>query len=197
MTDPNPRHSDYPISADFLGRWSPGAFTGEGISETELLALFEAARWAPSSFNSQPWRFLYARRDTPAWPTFLGLLNSFNQSWAKNAAALIVVASNSVMTSPSGETSPQYSHSFDTGAAWMSLALEAYRKGWFAHAMVGFDIPRTAVELHVPPTFRVEAAIAIGRRGDKTLLPESLQARETPNGRNPLTAIAFEGGFPA
>ena len=79
------RIADFPIDSIFLDRWSPRAFTGEAIPEAELFSLFEAARWAPSSYNSQPWRFIYARRDTPAWERFLGLLIPYNRGWAKDA----------------------------------------------------------------------------------------------------------------
>src|SRR5471032_3585935 len=75
----NPRVADYPIHPQFTDRWSPRAFTGESIPVDTLLSFFEAARWSPSAYNSQPWRFLYARRDTPNWERFLGLLNEFNR----------------------------------------------------------------------------------------------------------------------
>jgi nitroreductase len=196
MTRANDRTADYPIAPLFLERWSPRAFTGEEISETELMTLFEAARWAPSSYNSQPWRFLYARRQTPPFARFLGLLNEFNQSWAKNASALVVVVSNSLMLPPRAEKPiPSHSHSFDAGAAWAQLALQGARSGWHAHAMVGFDIARTFAELNVPQGYRVEAAIAIGRWGDPASLPEALRAREQPSSRTPVADISFEGGF--
>ena len=83
MTNANSRTADYPIDPMFLERWSPRAFTGEPISETDLLTMLEAARWAASSYNSQPWRFIYARRDTPHWDRFLDLLVPHNQSWVK------------------------------------------------------------------------------------------------------------------
>ncbi len=198
MTDANARHADHPIDPLFLERWSPRAFTGEAIPEGELMTLFEAARWAPSSYNSQPWRFLYARRDTPAWPKFLGLLNEFNQSWAKNAAALVFLASNSLMTPPGSDKAvPSRTHSFDAGSAWMALALQATRSGWQAHGMVGADFERAFAELGVPHGYRVEAAIAVGRRGDPSMLPEPLRAREAPNDRLPLDRTVMEGGFRA
>jgi nitroreductase len=191
------RTSDYPIDPLFLERWSPRAFTGEGIEEAELLTLFEAARWAPSSYNAQPWRFLYARRDTPAWPRFLGLLNESNQLWAQRAAALVVIVSNSLMLPPGADKPvPSHTHSFDTGAAWAQLALQAVRRGWYAHGMIGFDVARAFATLNVPEGHRVEAAAAIGRRGDKSLLPERFQAREVPGDRVPLAQLALEGGFP-
>ena len=90
------------------------------------MILFEAARWAPSSYNSQPWRFLYARRGTAHWDKFLGLLNAFNQSWAKDASVLIILVSNSVMLPPGADKAvPSHSHSLDAGAAWENLALQA------------------------------------------------------------------------
>lgn len=196
MTRANTRTADHPIDALFLERWSPRAFTSEAISERELLTLLEAARWAPSSFNSQPWRFLYARRDTAPWPTFLGLLSEYNQSWAKNAAALVILASKTTLLPRGADKEvPSYTHSLDAGAAWANLALQATRSGWAAHGMAGFDVPRTAAELGVPAGYRVEVAIAIGRPGDKSLLPESLRAREQPSDRLPLSQLAREGRF--
>ena len=81
------RKADHPIDKLFLDRWSPRAMTGETVSDNDLMSLFEAARWAPSSYNHQPWRMLYARRDSEHWPLFFDLLVEFNQSWAKNAGA--------------------------------------------------------------------------------------------------------------
>ncbi len=195
-TTANGRTADYPIDPQFLQRWSPRAFTGEVISEAELMTILEAARWAPSSYNSQPWRFVYARRGTPHWEKLLGLLVPFNQSWAKEAGALVIVVSNSLMLPPNSDKPvPSHSHSFDTGAAWGYMALEAERIGWHTHGMVGFDIPRAFAELDVPEGHRVEAAVAIGRKGDKSILPEQLQAREVPSPRKPLSESVFEGGF--
>ncbi len=87
------RKANYPILPLILNRWSPRAMTGEEMTDEELMPLFEAARWSPSSYNNQPWRFIYAKRGTPAWKTFLNLMIEFNQSWTKNAAALVVVVS--------------------------------------------------------------------------------------------------------
>jgi nitroreductase len=196
MTHANSRTADHPIDPLFLERWSPRAFTDAPISEHDLLTLLEAARWAPSSFNSQPWRFLYARRHTQYWPQFLGLLSDYNQSWARNAAALLILVSKTTLLPRGAETEvPSYTHSLDAGAAWANLALQATRSGWAAHGMAGFDVPRTAVELGVPAGYRVEAAIAIGRPGDKAILPEPLRAREQPSDRLPLSQLAWEGGF--
>ncbi|MCK8784469.1 nitroreductase family protein [Roseomonas sp. NAR14] len=194
----NSRTAEHPIDPLFLERWSPRAFTGEEIAESDLLTMLEAGRWAASSYNSQPWRFLYARRGTAHWEKFLGLLNEFNRSWAKDASALVVLVSNSVMRPPGAEKDiPSHSHSMDAGNAIAQVMLQATRMGWYAHGMVGFDMDRAFAELNVPSGYRVEAAYAIGRKADKSKLPEGLQARETPSPRKPLAEIAFEGGFRA
>jgi len=198
MLTVNSRTADHKIDPIFLERWSPRAFNGEPISDADLHVLFEAARWAPSSYNSQPWRFLYARRDTPNWPKFLGLLNEFNQGWAKNAAAIVVLLSKKTMLPPGADKwVPSHSHSLDAGAAWSYLALQGARSGFITHAMVGIDLAKTATELKVPEDdYRVEMAFAIGKQGDKSILPEALQAREVPNSRNPQAQFCFEGDFP-
>jgi len=192
----NPRVSEYPIDPQFTQRWSPRAFNGEAITEETLLSFFEAARWAPSSFNSQPWRFLYARRDTPNWPRYLGLLSEFNRGWAQSASALVVILSKTtVASSTGGADRPALCHTFDAGAAWGHLALQASLSGWHAHGIAGFDKDLTRQELGVPEDFAVQIAVAIGKPGDISILPESLQAREMPSLRRPLSELVAEGDF--
>lgn len=192
----NPRVADYPIEPVFLERWSPRAFTGEEISEHTLRTFFEAARWSPSAHNSQPWRFIYARRDNTHWDKFLGLLNEFNQSWVKTASAIVFVVSSETMHVPGKEGAvPSYSHSFDAGAAWGYLALQAAYAGWAAHAMVGIDFERSYAELKIPAGYRLEAAVAIGRKGPTDQLSEAMQAREVPSDRKKLAETVFEGQF--
>ncbi|EOA06881.1 oxygen-insensitive nitroreductase [Herbaspirillum frisingense GSF30] len=194
----NPRNADYPIDPQFLNRWSPRAYNGAEIAEETVLTFLEAARWAPSAYNAQPWRFVYARRGTPAWDSLLGLLNEFNRSWCANASALIVVLSRTVMLPPGAtEVVPAPTHSFDTGSAWGYLALQASLSGWHAHGMAGFDKDKARTELNVPAEFSVEAMVVIGKLGDKSVLPEGLQAREVPSPREPLSKLAFEGKFKA
>lgn len=114
----NPRIADYAINEQFINRWSPRAFTAEPISEETLLSFLEAARWAPSANNSQPWRFLYARRDTPNWERYLNLLVPANRSWAQQASALVVVISKTTYAAPgTTEEKPALWHTFDTGSA--------------------------------------------------------------------------------
>ena len=192
----NARTADHPIDPMFLQRWSPRAFTGEAIGEADLMTMLEAARWAASAYNSQPWRFIYARRDTPHWEKFLDLLVPFNRSWAMHASALVILVSNSMMRPPGADKDvPSASHSLDAGAASGYFALQASNMGWFVHGMVGFDKERAFAELDVPMGYRVEAAYAVGRLGDPASLPEVLRAREMPSPRLPLTQLAFEGAF--
>ena len=192
---PQSRSSEYPIDPQFTERWSPRAFTGETIAEETLLSFFEAARWAPSSFNSQPWRFLYARRDTPHWPRYVGLLSEFNRGWAQHASALVIVLSKTTITAASGNQRPAPFHGFDSGAAWACLALQASLSGWHAHGLGGFDKALTRESLGVPEGFEVQIAVAIGKRAAKTHLPEDLQAREAPSPRQPLAELVGEGDF--
>ncbi len=190
------RTPTHPVNELFLNRWSPRAYSGEAVPQDTLFTILEAARWAPSAFNIQPWRFLYARRDTAAWDTFLDLLIPFNQSWAKNAGALIIVLSKIVSTAPgTQEPKPNPSHTLDTGAAWANLALQAQLLGWDAHGMTGLDKDAARQALNVPEDYAVEMAIAIGKRTDPSVLPEGLREREAPSDRLPLESLIAEGGF--
>lgn len=187
------RKSEHAVDDIFLDRWSPRALSGEEVGDEELMKLFEAAKWAPSSYNNQPWRFVYARRDTPHWETLFGLLGEGNRAWCKNAAVLMVIASKTTFDR-SGK--PSRTHSFDAGAAWENLALQASTAGLVAHGMEGFDYDRARKELEIPDDYEVEAMVAIGRPGRKEDLPEALREREFPSARKSVSEIAFEGRFP-
>ena len=195
MTEPNARQPDHEIDPLFLERWSPRAFTGEAVPEAELLRMFEAARWAPSSYNSQPWRFLYALRDTPDWQKFFDLILPGNRKWVKDTGAILFVVSNARMKI-GDELKPSYSHSFDAGAAWENFALQAIRQGWHAHAMTGFDQERAPSALNLPEHHRVEAAVAVGRKTPHDSLTEEQRERGKPNARRPISDFALKGGFP-
>lgn len=198
MTTINSRQAEHPISDIFLKRWSPRAFTGEDISQETLLTFLEAARWAPSSYNFQPWRFIYARRGTEHWDRLFAILNEFNRSWAGSASALIIVLSKTGAVPPGKDAEvANVTHSFDAGTAWGYLALQASLSGWQAHGMAGIDREKARVDLGVPAGYAVEAGIAIGRPGDKSILPPALQAREVPSQRQRLEDIAAEGLFRA
>jgi nitroreductase len=186
------RRSDHPIDKIFVDRWSPRAMSGEAVAEHDLMVLFEAARWAPSSYNNQPWRILYARRDSEHWPLFLDLLVQSNRIWAEKAAALLLFISKTTFDHNGKQAR---THSFDTGAAWENLALQAMLRGYVAHGMQGFDYERAKTALNVPDEYQVEAMAAIGKPGSRDSLPEKLQAMETPNDRRPLARSVCEGPF--
>jgi nitroreductase len=185
------RRPEFPVDPRFINRWSPRAMSGEELSESELMTLFEAAKWAPSSSNAQPWRFIYARRNTPAWQPIFDLMVENNQAWAKNAAVLLVVVSRKNFENGR----PSRTHSYDTGSAWMSLALQGNAKGLVVHGMAGFDYDKARTALDVPDDYDVEAMAAIGKPGNKEDLPPKLQEREFPSPRKSVNEIAFEGRF--
>ena len=186
------RTPDYPIETLFIDRWSPRSMSGEPLADAELMRLFEAARWAPSTYNEQEWRFLYAHRDTPHWPAFFGLLVEANQAWCDKAAVLIVVLSHKVFAR-NGKPNPV--HTFDTGAAFENLALQGTAMGLVVHGMAGFDRGKARATLRVPDDYEVEAMVAVGHRGDPAALPPELQTREMPSGRQAVSEIVREGPF--
>lgn len=198
ITPLNPRDSEFSVDPLFLGRWSPRAFDGAAVSEAQLLTILEAGHWAPSAFNSQPWRFIYAVKGTPEWDILFGLLNDFNQGWAKEAGALVFILSKTHFAAPgSTEEKLSHSHSFDAGAAWGLLALQARLLGYYSHAMTGIHFDKIDAVLDIPEGYRVEAAVAIGGLGDKSTLPDFLRERETPSPRKPLAEVAFKGALRA
>ena len=186
------RQPEFAIHPLILNRWSPRAMSGEELSDDELLPLFEAARWAPSSYNNQPWRFMYAKKNTPHWNTFFNVLGEFNRSWAKDAAVLVVIISKKNFEH---NNKPSVTHQFDSGAAWENLALEATSRGLVTHGMEGFDYEKARRDLRITNDYDVEAMIAIGKRGEKEDLPEKLREREFPSSRKPLKEIIIEGTF--
>lgn len=178
----------------FPARWSPRAMAGTALTHGEVETLLEAARWAPSCFNAQPWRFAYALRGTPPWPTFLDLLLDGNRTWAANAGALVAVASRRRYER---NDQPAPTHGFDAGAAWMSLALQAARMGLVAHGMWGFRNDDARAALQLGDAYELYAMVAIGHPGDLDVLPEDLRSREVPSDRKPLAEISAEGTFAA
>ncbi len=191
----NFRKPEHPVERMFIERWSPRAFSNEMLTEEETFTLFEAARWAPSCFNDQPWRFLYARRGTPEWDVFVDLLVDANKVWAKNASLLVVFIAHKNFEM---NGKPNRTHSFDCGSAWMSFALQAAQKGWVAHGMAGFDYDKARKILKVPEDYSVEAMAAAGKPGRREDLPdEKLRQREVPSPRKPLKDLVFKGQFPS
>ncbi|MED6341407.1 MAG: nitroreductase family protein [Pseudomonadota bacterium] len=187
------RGAQAPADQQFINRWSPRAFNGKPRSQEQVMTVVEAARWAPSCFNSQPWRFVYAVKDSAHWPAMLKLLMDMNQAWAQHAGALIAVVSRNTFEA---NNNPAPTHSFDTGAAWMSLALQARAMGLASHAMWGIEHDNIPKALNLPDNMQIQAIVAVGEPGDKSELPEPLQEREQPSPRKALEDIVFEGQMP-
>ena len=184
------RTTDTKLDPLLLNRWSPRAFDESEIPDEDFQTLLDAARFAPSAINHQPWRLLYAKRGDANWERFLSYLMPGNAAWAHRASALLFVISDTMR----GEN-PNRSHSFDAGAAWAMMAVQAAMLGYHTHAMAGVDYAAAQAGLGVPEHFRIEAAVAIGRIGDPMVLPEATREREVPSGRKARDEIAYPGDF--
>ena len=178
------RQAQYPIDDQFLNRWSPRAFSDKPVSYDVLGRLFEAARWAPSANNNQPWRFIVAKTPDDL-EKFHPILMEGNLRWAKKAPVLVLVVSDNT----------KGSNEFDAGTAWGFLSLQAVKEGLVTHAMGGIYKDIAKETFNIPENFDVHLAIAIGYKGNKESLEPDLQQRETPSSRKPLEEIVFEGSF--
>ncbi|MEI8269852.1 MAG: nitroreductase family protein [bacterium] len=191
MKTTNNRSTEYPINDIFLQRYSSRAMSGETISKEEIMTLFEAARWSPSSMNAQPWRFVYAMCGTPEFAKLFSFIMDKNQVWAKNSSALILLVSKNNLD----DGSFSVPHSFDAGAAWENLALQSTSMKFVSHAIGGFDKKLAKESLEIYDDYTIEIMIAIGKPGKIEDLPEALQVREKPSQRKNLDEIVFEGNF--
>ncbi len=180
----------------FVERWSPRAFATEGVPADALRTLFEAARWAPSSANEQPWLFVYATSPEDR-SRFAQGLAPMNRVWAEHAPVIAFLFARNRFAQPGpyeGRENP--SASFDAGAAWMSLAMQAQMVGLSTHAMGGIDRAEVHRLTGVPAAeYTALVGIAIGHRASPTELPEPYAAREQPSPRRPLREMAVEGQF--
>lgn len=185
------RTAEHDIDPIYINRWSPRSFLDKEVPQEVLNSLFEAARWAPSAANVQPWRFIFARTEEDRH-TFLSFIDEGNVIWCSKAPVLVAILSKT--TRADGEKM-NLTHAFDTGAAWAFLALEAIRQGLHTHPMGGFDRDKAKDVLNIPEEYDVQAIVAIGYMGPKENLTESLQEREKPSGRKGLDEIVAEGSF--
>ncbi len=189
------RAPDHPVARQFPARWSPRSFTDRPLTEAEVLTLLEAARWAPSASNQQPWRLIWALRGEAGFAAIRSALAAGNQVWAGKAGALVVVASKDTVLNREGADVANRTAGFDTGAAWMSLALQAHAMGLAAHAMGGFDKDLLAAAVHLPEGHTLHCVVAVGEQGPAEALPDDLAAREKPSGRKAVAEIAAHGRF--
>lgn len=195
LDQPAGRQPDHPVAPEFPARWSPRSFTDREVSQGEVMSLLEAARWAPSASNHQPWRIIWARRGEAAFEAMVGTLTGNNPVWAGKAGAIFAVATSEKVTNREGVEVQNRTAGFDTGSAWMSLALQARTMGLIAHAMGGFDVEKLAEVVHLPKGHTLQCVVAVGEQGPAEALPESLKEREKPSSRKPLAEISRHGSF--
>jgi len=188
----NPAKSEYPVHALIQNRWSPRALSEKPISRETLRSLFEAARWAPSSKNEQPWAFIVATKDQPEeFARILSTLVEFNQSWAKRAALIGIAVSEMEFAC---NQHPNRNAFYDTGAAMSQLTTEATARELFVHQMAGFD-PYKAIEvLHIPKGWEPIVTFTVGYAGDPNSLPEPLREHElAARSRKPIAEFVMSG----
>lgn len=193
MTDKT-ANTSVPIDALIARRWSPRAFDKtKPVDEKTLLALLEAARWAPSCFGDEPWRFVVCNReqDKSAWEKMLGCLAEKNQLWAKHAPVLMLVGG---ITTFSHNGSANRWSQYDTGAASENVCLQAASMGLNAHQMGGFDVEQARAAFGIPDEVELMAVIAVGYHGALNTLHEDFQGMEdAARERKPLGDNFFAG----
>lgn len=197
MTDKNAQ-ADHPIHRLIAERWSPCAFADRPVPDADLLSLFEAARWAPSCYNEQPWNYIVATRaDQDQFQRLLSCLVTANQAWARTAPVLALGVA-SLKFARNAKDNRSASH--DLGLATANLLVEATSRGLFVHQMLGI-LPDKAREMYgIPAGFEALTGIAIGYKGDPATLPDALKQRDlAPRQRKPLNQFVFGGtwGKPA
>lgn len=180
---------------DFLtARWSPRTFSSKELNTETIQRLFEAARWAASSYNEQPWRFTYGQKGTAAYDKIFKCLGEFNQGWAKNAPVLVLTA----IKEKFGNGKDNYHALHDLGLATANMTFQAQSEGIALHHMAGVDFEKAKEIFEVPDEYHVVSCIAIGYYGGEIGdLPEDLQKKETQQReRKNLEEIVEEGNFP-
>jgi nitroreductase len=182
--------TDYPINPLLAERWSPYAFDSRPVPEADLHSLFEAARWAPSSYNEQPWSFIVAtKKDSAEFGRLLSCLVEGNQAWAKDVP---VLALGVVRLTFARNSQPNRAAVHDLGLAAANLVIEATARGLCVHQMIGI-LPDKARELYqIPQHSEAWTALAIGYKGDSSKLPDAIKQRDlTPRQRKPLREFVF------
>lgn len=186
--------TQYPIHDLLRQRWSPHAFSTRMVEPEKLHSVLEAASWAASSYNEQPWSFIVATSEDKAeFERLLGILAEGNQEWARNAPVLML----SVAKLNFEYNGVENRHAFhDVGAASTTLAIQAADLGLFIHQMAGFDVPKAKEIYSIPEGYEPASAIALGYFGDPQTLSEKFQQRENaPRKRKPLEEFVFSGSW--
>ncbi|MCB0164606.1 MAG: nitroreductase family protein [Anaerolineae bacterium] len=186
--------TQHPIHPSIQNRWSPRAFSDQPVEPEKLLAVLEAARWAPSAMNEQPWRFIVATKENPAeFEQALNCLNEGNQRWAKAAPVLVFTLIKKTFTR---NDRPNRVALHDLGLAVANLTIQATELGLHTHQMGGILFDKIREVYQIPEDFEVVTGIALGYYGDIEQLPEDLQEREKgPRLRKPLSELIFAGAW--
>ena len=189
-----PAQTSVPLHDLLTNRWSPRAFADKPVSVNDLTAVLEAARWAASSNNGQPWRFIVATKaDAAAHAAALEGFAVRNQRWAKAAPVLIFACARKTFEANGNPNAHSW---YDTGAAMASLTIEAEARGLRVHQAAGIERDKIKATYDVPDEFDIVAGIGLGHQGDPDSLPEDLPGREKePRVRKPLADIVFAGKF--
>ena len=184
--------TDHPINHLLAERWSPYAFDSRPVSEADLRSIFEAARWAPSSYNEQPWSYIVAtKEDSAEFARLLSCLVEGNQAWAKNAP---VLALGLVRLTFSRNNQENRAAVHDRGLASASLTIEATTRGLFVHQMIGIQPDKARELYHIPEHSQAWTGLAIGYKGDASKLPDALKQRDlSQRQRKPLKEFVFSG----
>ena len=188
----NPTPNEFPIQDFIRNRWSPRAFSDKAVSPEILKSLFEAARWAPSSNNEQPWAYLVAtKEDTENFQKMLSVLVEFNVAWTKHAPVLALSVAK--LKFSKGDSLNRWAF-HDVGSASSQLTLEAVARGLFVHQMAGYDVEKARKVFGIPAGWDPVAAMALGYHGDPATLPEPYKERETaPRVRKPISEFVMSG----
>ena len=184
-------NTKYPIHELLKQRWSPRAFSERMIEPEKLYSLFEAARWAPSAFNEQPWHFIVATKENARdYDRLLGVMVERNKQWAHTAPVLLLTVTK--LSTHDGKPNRYAFH--DVGLAAENLVLQATALGLFAHQMAGFNVERAREEFAIPPGYEPVTTIAVGYLGDPESLPEQFREEELKTrNRKPLEEFIFSG----
>jgi nitroreductase len=187
-----PAPTDHPVHDLIRHRWSPRAFADKPVTKEVLRSIFEAARWAPSSSNEQPWAYLVAVKDDhDSFAKMLSVLVEFNAAWAKSAPVLAIAVAHLVFAK---NNAPNRNAQYDTGAATAMLSVEATAHGLAVHQMAGFDPEKARQVFGIPAGWEAIAALAIGYPGDPDSLPQPLKDRElSPRTRKPIAEFVMAG----
>lgn len=188
----NCRIPEYKVLNLIINRHTSRAMSGEEISDQELMSLFEAAKWAPSSFNSQPWRFIYVKKDSPKWSETLNIIDPYNQIWAKNGSVLILAISYKYFNYNKKISN---THALDTGSATQNMLLQGHYMGLLVNAIAGFDYEKAKELFKINDDYEIHAMYVVGYPGDINTLPEKLQLKETKSNRKKINEFVFKDNF--